>query len=375
LTKPSSNFDPQQIGQLIIKSLSGQITVDEEIELTKWLSESKENEETYHKVQNELHKKLEHKISKQNIYLFFKNKSTVVAASLFLIASIIILHFYKSDDKLPVAPNNKPFSSPNGVILTLANGLNLDIDSVSSPIRQGNMLLTKNGNEISYIRLPNYPEKKDYNTIRTMFGKNIKIVFLDGSKVWLNAGSTIHYPTSFNDNFRKVNISGEAYFEIAPMIDSSFGGKIPFTVTVNGMDILVKGTKFNVQAYNNDKEIKTSLLEGCIEVKKGNQAYLLQPGNQAILSKDTLKVIKEFEIDEVLAWKKDMFVFQEMDIEPLMRQISRWYNVTVVYEDVIMDRFTMSVPRNLTLEQLLNVLQSTSKVHFKIENHTVIVSK
>jgi transmembrane sensor len=376
LTKPSSHFDPERLGQLITDSLTRRISLDEEVALTEWLSESKENLNIYLELQDEIAGKIVEENKRRKRKLF--QKYLAIAASLILITTLCLLHFFKPKDVLAFARHSKLDNSSNGIILTLANGLNLNIDSINSPIRQGNMVLKKSGNEITYNSIPNYPKKEGFNSIRTMFGKQIKIVFQDGSKVWLNAGSTIHYPTSFNDKFRKVKITGEAFFEIAPVIDSTLSGnKVPFIVSTNGLDIIVKGTKFNVQAYENDTEIKASLIEGSIEVKRGNQTWLLEPGNQAILSNDTLKVIKEFENEEVLGWKKDMFVFQDLQIEPLMRQISRWYNVTVIYEseNLITDRFTMSVPRSLPLDQLLNIIQSTSKVNFKVKNHSVIVSK
>lgn len=391
MIKPSSKGYSKRIGQLLIKYLTKDITLKESIELAKWIYRSRRNRKLFKKVREPeffnalinsdseiIEKELEDLFSTPST-ISVKKRAPVLACILMMILSFFI--FYITNIRTDVTSKNildtSHTFSPE-IALTLLDGSTISIDSVSSPIRQGNMLLSKTGNEISYIKLPNYPQKKGYNTIKTKFGKQIKIVFLDGSKVWLNAGSTIHYPTSFDDQCRKVNITGEAFFEIAPIIDSSLSGnKVPFIVTTNGLEIIVKGTKFNVQAYENENEIKASLIEGSIEVKKGNQTWLLEPGNQAILSKDTLKVIKEFENEEVLAWKKDMFVFQDLEIEPLMRQISRWYNVTVIYEseNLITDRFTMSVPRSLPLDQLLKVLQSTSKVNFKVKNHSVIVSK
>ena len=372
MNKPSSP-DPKRIGQLIAKSLSGTIPLDEELELTQWLSESEDNLSQYLKLQSEIINRTVEKNKKRKNKLF--KRYLAIAASIILIATLCLLRINKANDKSAPALISKFDNSSSGVILTLSNGLNLNIDSVNSPIMQGNMVLNRNGNVITYASVPNYPKQEGFNSIQTMAGKQIKIVFLDGSMVWLNAGSTIHYPTFFNGKCRKVNITGEAFFEIAPMVDSSLGNKVPFIVSVNGMEIIVKGTKFNVQAYDNENEIKTSLIEGCIEVKRNNQSYLLEPGNQAILSKDTFIVNKIFEIDEVLAWRQNMFVFQKLEIETLMRQISRWYNVTVVYDDIIPDKFTISVPRDLSLPQLLDVLQSTSKVHFKIVKNTVIVTK
>lgn len=372
MNKPSSS-DPKHIGQLITKSLTSTLLLDEEVELTKWLSESEGNQRIYLQLQNEIAEKLIDERNKRRKQKAIK--SIAVAATFLLIIYVCLLRLHRAKEKEIPGTQIKSDSSSSGIILTLANGRNLNIDSVDSPIRQGNMVLKKSGNEITYVSIPNYPKQEGFNSMRTMFGKQAKIVFLDGSIVWLNAGSTINYPTFFDEKYRKVRITGEAFFEIAPMVDSSLGNKVPFIVSVNGMDIIVKGTKFNVQAYENENEIKTSLIEGCIEVKRNNQTCLLEPGNQAILSKDTFILNDKFEIDEVLAWRQDMFVFQKLEIEPLMRQISRWYNVNVVYEDLIVDKFTFSVPRDLTLPQILDVLQSTSKVHFKIENNTVIVTK
>ena len=388
LTTPL-NQDNDEIGELIVKSLTGQTTEEEEVKLTEWLSASINNKETYKKVQNEIKQQLKTEINIWNKIEHLKNgkyrldnlsgrniiKSIVIATSIVLISTFAFIFLYNHTRNSKAADPITSFTSPNGIFLTLADGQNLNVDSVNSPIRQGNLLLTKSGNEISYIKLPNYTPKEGYNTIKTMFGKQIKIVFLDGSKVWLNAGSTIHYPTSFNSTCRKVNITGEAFFEIAPMIDSSLGAKIPFVVSVNGMEITVKGTKFIVRAYKDDNEIKTSLIEGIIEVQSGDSSLLLQPGQQAILSNKKLKFSSKFDSEEVLSWKNNMFKFKNLEIESLMREISRWYNVTVVYEDFIMDEFTLNVPRNIPLKQLLQILELTSNAHFKLENNTVYCSK
>jgi transmembrane sensor len=392
LIKPSSKGYSKRIGQLILKYLAKDITIKESIELARWTCRSRKNIKLFKKLREpEFFKAIinsdSEKIEKELEELFSASSSTsvnkkapviVCALMIFLLILISYITNYRTNAEGKRILETSQSSAP-GIFLTLLDGTTIDIDSVNSPIRQGNILLTKNGNEISYIPIPNYnPQSEEYNTIRTMFGKQIKVVFLDGSKVWLNAGSSIQYPTSFNKKFRKVNITGEAFFEIAPIIDSTLSGnRVPFLVNANGVEILVKGTKFNVQSYETENEIKTSLFEGCIEVKKGNQAYLLEPGNQAIFSYDTFKIIKDFESEEVLAWKNDMFVFHDLEFWPLMHQIARWYNVTVVDDgkNLISDRFTLSVPRSLPLEQLLGILQSTSTVHFKIENHTVFVSK
>jgi ferric-dicitrate binding protein FerR (iron transport regulator) len=309
----------------------------------------------------------------------FRNrfKYGTIAAALLIIAAAFIFFNLKTRHKTgpvdQIAPS--PFSSSKGIILTLSDGSIINIDSMNKPITQGNVLLKMNGDELTYIPVANTPKEEGFNTIRTLCGKQFKVVFPDGSKVWLNAGSSIHYPTSF-DKYRMVDITGEAFFEVVPVIDPAFpDNKVPFYVTVNGMEISVKGTRFNVKAYDNDNEVRTTLLEGSIKVKKRNQIGLLEPGQQAVLSKGILTINTAFNEEEVLAWRKNLFVFQNSAIEPLMHQIARWYNVTVVYEDVIMDNFTATVPRNIPLEQLLKILELSNPVHFRLEDNMVIVSK
>jgi ferric-dicitrate binding protein FerR (iron transport regulator) len=393
LFKPSSKHGPKRIGQLIIKYLTKDLTTKEAIELTKWLSASKKNKQLFFKLKDPkvlkalidsnyalIYQELNQLSEKQTLFTLNFNKQHLYIAAAILIAvfiSIYTLVSFSNKSKKVIVDQHTPQDAPAsaGIILTLPNGRTIDMDSVTGPIIQAGIILKKYGDELACIPVSHKPKYEEFNTITTSLGKNFKVVFADGSKVWLNAGSSLRFPTSFNNTYRRVKISGEAYFEIAPQNDPEVPGyKIPFIVSVGSMEISVKGTRFNVQAYEHD--VKTTLFEGSIAVKEGKNSCLLRPGQQAHLSATgTFKVNTNFDEEEILAWKKDLFVFNDLEIEPLMRQIARWYNVDIVYEDVIMDRFTTTVPRDLPLNQVLHILELIAPVHFRIDNNTVIVSK
>jgi len=261
----------------------------------------------------------------------------------------------------------------NTAILTLADGSTIVLDSAKNGAltSQGNTKVIKlNNGQLAYSSSGATNEVL-YNTMSTPRGGQYKLVLSDGSKVWLNAASSIHYPTSFPGNERKVEITGEAYFEVA------HDAKKPFKVSVNNMEVQVLGTHFNVNAYRDERTINTTLLEGSVKVTKGSSMSILKPGQQAIIQQagDDKKITVENNIDveAVIAWKNGYFSFTNADMTAVMRQISRWYDVDIVYEGKIPDRkFGGEISRNLNASQALKILQA-SKVHFRIEGKKIIV--
>src|SRR6185312_1588485 len=192
----------------------------------------------------------------------------------------------------------------------------------------------------------------------------------DGSKVWLNAESAITFPTAFTGNERKVTIKGEAYFEVAH--DASK----PFQVTVNGMQVQVLGTHFNINAYEDDDYIKTTLLQGSVKVTKGNESVLIAPGEQAKVNNASgdIKIKKDVDLDEAVAWKNGFFYFSHADLQTVLRQFSRWYDVDVEYEGVLPKRlFEGKIQRSLNLSEALRILE-TNDVHFKIMGKKIEVT-
>jgi ferric-dicitrate binding protein FerR (iron transport regulator) len=207
-----------------------------------------------------------------------------------------------------------------------------------------------------------------FNTIETPKGGKFQIRLPDGSKVWLNAASSIRFPAKFAGSKRKVELRGEAYFEVAH--DES---KI-FEVNARNQTVQVLGTHFNINAYEDEPSVNTTLLEGSVRISdvRTNVSQLLKPGEQSQLS-EQIEIINLKNTNEAVAWKDGYFQFDEADIKTVMRQIERWYDVSVVYEGNLPNyRFAGEIERNLSLLQVLKVLEKTN-VHFRLEGREVIV--
>jgi transmembrane sensor len=219
-----------------------------------------------------------------------------------------------------------------------------------------------------------------YNKIITPRGGQYKVSLSDGSQVWLNAASSLRYPTSFIGTERVVELTGEAYFDITSLVQSS-GEKIPFKVRIpSGAEIEVLGTQFNVMAYEEEEAIKTTLLEGAVKVSLGQSslertAVRLSPNQQARITKaDRLSVIVEVDVAQAIAWKNNKFIFKDTGIEEIMRQLSRWYDVEVTYEnDMSGLRFGGTLSRKENASAMLNLLKLTGSVDFAVEGRKIIV--
>jgi transmembrane sensor len=212
--------------------------------------------------------------------------------------------------------------------------------------------------------------KMQFNTLTNPKGSNVIAMILeDGSKVWLNAGSSLTYPVAFIGKERKVSITGEAYFEVAK------NKAMPFRITRDGMLVEVLGTHFNVNAYGDEPHMKVTLLEGAVKISSGNVSGLLKPGQQAKVKDNDINVQSDINVDQVMAWKNGYFSFEKAGITEVMRQISRWYNIEVTYEGKVPDEnFGGELRRNSKLSSVLKVLEKTG-VAFRIENNRVIVSR
>jgi transmembrane sensor len=211
-------------------------------------------------------------------------------------------------------------------------------------------------------------ENIEYNTLSNPRGsKVISLVLADGSKVWLNAASTLKYPTAFVGKERKVEVTGEAYFEV------SHDAAKPFIVTKGVTSVQVLGTHFNVNGYDDETALNVTLLEGSVKVSKGNESVLIEPGQQAAIADSRLTIHNNIDLEEVMAWKNGLFSYKGADIETIMRQVSRWYNVDVIFEKSISEKFYAQVSRNTDVSNLLKMLEATKAVHFKIEGRTIKV--
>jgi len=298
------------------------------------------------------------------------------AVLLFVIGGSI--YYYNSRSLPAIEPTNAtaPFDvAPGGTIatLTLSNGavIALDTAAAGSLAVQGNtdVIKLQNG-QLVYRAGKGASKEMAYNTIQIPRGGQYQVTLPDGSKVWLNAASSLRFPTAFTGRSREVEITGEAYFEIAA------NAKMPFYVKTNGVAVEVLGTKFNVNAYSDEPAIRTTLLEGSVRIRKDKTTAVLAPGQQAELTtKGNIHIRKDADIDEAVAWKNGLFKLTSSDVGTIMRQLARWYDVEVEFEGgVPAGHITGEVPRNTSLLKVLKVFE-TSGVHFRIEGKKIVVTQ
>lgn len=282
----------------------------------------------------------------------------------------------------------KPGTS--GAVLTLANGNRIVLDSAGNGLlaTQGATKVMNNNGAIRYHEGAAATTEIVYNTLTTPRGKQFQLELADGTRVWLNAASSIRFPTAFTNDTRKVEITGEAYFEVAHIdrkLHQSGTSPLPFVVAFTTPaghtgEVQVLGTHFNINAYEDEAAVKTTLLEGSVKVSISDSrlstldSRLLKPGQQAAIdNKGRLKTTGNVDIDAVVAWKNGYFSFSETDMATLMRQIARWYDVEIEYAGEVPDRkFGGEISRNSNAAQVLKIMEE-SEVHFRIAGRKIIV--
>ncbi len=256
----------------------------------------------------------------------------------------------------------------NGAILTLGTGETIMLDSAGdgSIVRQGNVSVIKKNGELVY-KNQGRSQEVVYNTMTTPKSRQFNLVLTDGSKVWLNAASSITYPTAFVGKERIVTITGEVYFEVAP------NASMPFIVKHGENTVSVLGTHFNVNAYDNEKVVSVTLLEGSVNVSRGSINRIIKPGQQAQIENDEkISLIRNVDVDHIVAWKNGRISFQGADLGTVMRQMSRWYDVDIEFNENLDDLFYADMARSTMLFDVLKALELTTDVHFKIEGRKVI---
>ena len=264
--------------------------------------------------------------------------------------------------------------APGGdkAILTLADGRRVVLDTAGNGAitRQGSVTVIKLNGQLAYQPSTSTSTPTlTYNIITTPRGGQFQLVLADGTKVWLNAASSLRFPTAFAEKERRVELTGEGYFEVA------HDAAKPFHVQVNDMEVQVLGTHFNVNSYSDEPSIKTTLLEGSVKVRSGTQEAVLKPGQQAQLQATShkLQTTNHVDVEQVMAWKNGLFVFNRADIETILRQAARWYDVDVEYGGKINETFSGGLPRSENISQLLKIFEATGKVTFTINGKKIMV--
>lgn len=308
----------------------------------------------------------------------------ITAAAMILLTLSVAGYFYKEYRSARGKQNiaaNQILPGGNKAVLTLDNGKKITLDDA----KNGELLLqagikiskTANGQLVYTIlkeEIKSAAPSAMFNTIETPRGGQYQVNLSDGTIVWLNSASSLKYQTVFTGNERKVELSGEGYFEVAHQSDK------PFIVKTNHQQIAVLGTHFNVNAYNDEPVVKTTLLEGRVSVERvfsdhniKNKLIYLKPGQQSALSEQAIE-IQEVDTKAAVDWKDGRFIFKEEDIKSIMRKLARWYDIEVIYQGNLDGlNFGGKVSRSKTLKDALKILTLTGDIHFKVEGRRVTV--
>lgn len=387
----------ERIHYLLDTYLSKKATPMEESELMGWILEAKEDSELKNYVlriwnENKSAEDLSY-VNWDEIYSSVIRPKVVslqpkvrqmrwvklTAAAAIFIALAAGAYFYLAPQpNYPVATSIKKVNDiapPLGTkaVLTLADGTKIVLDSTGNGIVavQGNVKITKQGiGGISYMGTT--AGKISYNTLSVPRGsKPLHLTLSDGTRVWINVGSSLTYPTAFTGKERKVTMTGEAYFEVA------HNSGMPFLVQHNDATVKVLGTRFNVNSYEDESTERITLLEGSVRVSQATSSGLLKPGQQARINNDGnsgIKIVNDVDMNEVMAWKDGKFMFDKnTDIYTIMRQVSRWYNVDVEYQGKINQRFWGSISKDVNVSQVLKILEAAGGIKFKVEENKIIV--
>ncbi|GAA0554923.1 FecR family protein [Chitinophaga japonensis] len=266
--------------------------------------------------------------------------------------------------------HNKPADllpgKKNKAVLILADNTEIVLDSAGAGVLglQGSARIRKGKNgEIVYEEgdVSGKPDGTVYNILKVPNGGEYTLTLSDGSKVWLNAASQLKYPASFTGGTRDVELSGEAYFEVARNREN------PFRVHFNKATVEVLGTHFNVNAYANDDVHAVTLLEGSVKVARGDHSVLIKPGEEAVLAGMKRLTVKQVIAEDAIAWKNGYFVFADEDIRSIMKKLSRWYDFTAEYRgDISDERFGGVISKFRNASEVLNMFESTGTIRFQI---------
>ncbi|QNL48383.1 FecR family protein [Olivibacter sp. SDN3] len=373
---------------LLSKRLQQQLSAEEELEIQRWKAESAKNKSLFHELEHEqsVHRlvekmqkydvessvsRLKHRMEayrtkrKWSRYVLAASVMLIIGVGLFLISHDNIF-YSKSVTDIPPGQHSAQLLLQDGSVVAL------DSMRIGETTNKAGMVITKAADgkvSCDYSKATPQVAHPAYHTICTPLGGEYQITLPDGSTVWLNANSSLKFPSQFQTGERYVELAGEGYFEITK--DSNK----PFIVSTNKQTIEVLGTKFNVFAYNDEVLMRTTLVEGSISVQTSADHQILKPGQEARSSRHSehLSVVPG-DIQEATAWKNGYFLFNEENIETIMQKVSRWYDVEVVYEGNVKDSlFGGTFSKNKSLQQLLKSLASTGQIRYKLTGRRVTI--
>jgi len=393
-----------RIADLVKKHLQEEITDMERHELEAWLAESDANRRFFQRFEDTayvaselalmsradtetaLAKTLERIGAAPKPVVRIHWTRWMIAASTLLILSTAAWLVIRTNAPHPIIaqqPAQAVKDIPAGTdkaILTLADGSHIVLDSAANGqlAKQGAANVSKSNNRLVYNTAAGVPhpgsQGVSYNMVSTPRGGQYQLVLHDGTKVWLNAASTLRYPAAFGGKERRVELVGEGYFEVAHN-KTPFIVATPATAAKPAQEVQVLGTWFNVMAYNDEPQTKTTLLEGKVKVAVSGKETTLSPGQQAQLFNGALTTDERADTDQAVAWKNGMQSFKDADIKTIMRQVSRWYNIDVAYKGEIPELgLTGKIPRSISLKKLLEALELNSSLHFQLADGKLTVT-
>ena len=378
---------------LVIKRLDGELSSEEALQLKSWAEKTPANKTWLDRITNE--EMLETEIQQwRNIdpaeghakwaaYMQARRRSRVrrmagwsVAAAVLITVGVVWVTYNKAkhDDVPPATTIGARDIVPgrNTATLTLGNGQRVLLDSAGMGALgvQGNSKLVKlDSGSLSYSTAQSGSSAVVYNTLVTPRASQFKLILSDGTRVWLNNASSLHYPSSFTGVSRTVELTGEAYFEVAK------NSTQPFRVKAGGLSVQVLGTGFNISAYPDDPDVRTTLVQGKIKVENKGKDAVLQSGQQVVATDSGgWTVLKSVNTEEVTDWRFGLFNFDNADLHTVMRQLARWYNVDVEFQGAVPDkRVQGQMHRDLTLNQVLEILKDKD-VQFMLQGRKLIVT-
>ncbi|MBX3255843.1 MAG: FecR domain-containing protein [Chitinophagaceae bacterium] len=398
-------MDKEQIIALAERFVKGIATEEEKALLHQWYDSWQDDEEFIsvdtpqspetirERILLHLQQSMQQNASTPPVRSIKRNRYSIVAAAavMLLLAAGTAYYTYVQRAEKPVADVPKAIqtdAAPGGnkAMLTLSDGATIMLDSAADGnlSQQGatEIVKTKDGQLVYNISAEaNKYHAADvlYNKISTPRGGQYQLTLPDGTRVWLNAASSLRYPTTFTGAERKVELTGEAYFEVTHASRQGSGADLPFIVQTGNMDVKVLGTHFNINAYEDEADIKTTLLEGSVDIitrQNTVQTLRLLPGQQSQWSYNSgiMNLVKDADIEQATAWKNGLFKFNSSDLAKIMRQVSRWYDVDIIYEgNVKEETFSGDIPRKEYASEVFRMLEMTKTVTFTIENKTVTI--
>lgn len=311
------------------------------------------------------------------------------AAAILILAVSFLLYLHKDNSNIPAGRLSSKIIMPGGnrAVLTLANGKQVVLDNIAKGkiAEQSGLSISKTADGLLVCTaVSNGRHSKmgtpQYNVITTPKGGQYQINLPDGSKVWLNAASSLRFPSLFSGKERRVELTGEGYFEVDHTLPVA--KRNPFIVSCSGQEVKVLGTHFNISSYSDEVAVKTTLLEGAVLVdaiattSHASEVVRLVPGQQSVLSNSTL-IVEKADVESVIAWKNGYFRFNDESLESIMRKVERWYNVKVVFEDESLKYEPLAgvITRFANVSDLLRMMELTGQVKFEVHENTVKVLK